>query len=34
MLEQLGRAQREGVKRRDLPAWLEQAAEHYPINNA
>ena len=34
MLEQLARAQREGVKRRDLLAWLEQAAGHYPINNA
>ncbi|MDH1620758.1 hypothetical protein N5F07_06260 [Pseudomonas chengduensis] len=34
MLEQLGHAQREGVKRRDLPAWLEQAAGHCPINNA
>ena len=33
MLEQLGHAQREGINRRDLPAWLEQAAGHYPINN-
>lgn len=33
MLEQLARAQREGIKRRELPVWLEQAAAHYPISN-
>lgn len=30
MLEQLARAQREGVRRRDLPKYLEQAAVQYP----
>ncbi|MDW3711755.1 MULTISPECIES: hypothetical protein [Pseudomonas] len=30
MLEQLQAAHREGVKRKDLPAWLEQAAQRYP----
>ncbi|QNH02732.1 hypothetical protein [Pseudomonas sediminis] len=34
MLEQLVRARREGIKRRDLPAWLEQAAMHYPVSDA
>ena len=29
MLEQLARARREGVRRRDLPAWLERAAAQY-----
>ncbi|MGE8501527.1 hypothetical protein DFO61_3190 [Ectopseudomonas oleovorans] len=29
MLEQLARAQSEGVRRRDLPNWLEQAAAQY-----
>lgn len=29
MLEQLARAQREGVRRRDLPAWLERIAAQY-----
>lgn len=29
MLEQLARAQREGVRRRDLPDWLERAAAQY-----
>ncbi|MFO7340004.1 hypothetical protein [Pseudoxanthomonas taiwanensis] len=30
MLAQLARARREGVRRRDLPAWLEQAARCMP----
>ena len=34
MLEQLLRARREGIKRRDLPAWLEQAAMHYRVSDA
>ncbi|PKM32174.1 MAG: hypothetical protein CVV08_13895 [Gammaproteobacteria bacterium HGW-Gammaproteobacteria-12] len=34
MLEQLARAQREGIKRRDLPAWLEQVAAQYPGSRA
>ena len=34
MLEQLLRARREGIKRRDLPAWLEHAAMHYPVSDA
>lgn len=29
MLARLAEAQASGVKRRDLPAWLEQAAAHY-----
>ncbi len=29
MLECLARAKREGVRRRDLPAWLVRAAEAY-----
>ncbi|WP_187672539.1 hypothetical protein [Zestomonas carbonaria] len=29
MLERLGQAQASGIKRRDLPAWLERAAEDY-----
>ncbi len=29
MLEQLAHAQREGVRRRDLPDWLERAAAQY-----
>ncbi len=29
MLEQLARAQSEGVRRRDLPNWLEQVAAQY-----
>lgn len=29
MLEQLARAQRGGVRRRDLPDWLERAAAQY-----
>lgn len=29
MLEQLARAQSEGVRRRDLPNWLERAAAQY-----
>ncbi|MDP9941058.1 hypothetical protein [Ectopseudomonas alcaliphila] len=34
MLEQLARAQCEGIKRRDLPAWLEQVAAQYPGSRA
>lgn len=34
MLEQLARARREGVKRRDLPVWLERAAAQYPASHA
>lgn len=34
MLEQLARAQREGIKRRDLQAWLEQVAAQYPGSRA
>lgn len=30
MLEQLARARREGVRRRDLQAWLEQVAAQGP----
>ncbi|BCQ59860.1 hypothetical protein SAMN03159355_02361 [Pseudomonas sp. NFPP10] len=30
MLEQLAEAQRQKVKRRDLPQWLEAAAAGYP----
>ena len=30
MLEQLARARREGVRRRDLPAWLQRAAAAAP----
>lgn len=29
MLEQLARARSEGVRRRDLPNWLERAAAQY-----
>lgn len=29
MLEQLARARSEGVRRRDLPNWLEQVAAQY-----
>ncbi|MDD2160876.1 MULTISPECIES: hypothetical protein [Pseudomonas] len=29
MLSRLAEAQASGIKRRDLPAWLEQAAAHY-----
>lgn len=29
MLEQLQVARAEGIKRKDLPAWLEQAARRY-----
>ncbi|QNH08116.1 hypothetical protein HNQ27_11835 [Pseudomonas sp. B11D7D] len=34
MLEQLARAREEGVRRKELPAWLEQAARRYPDRNA
>lgn len=34
MLEQLARAQREGVRRRDLPAWLERAAGQYRASDS
>ena len=34
MLEQLARARGEGVKRRDLPARLEQVAGQYPGSRA
>ncbi|MDN5515744.1 hypothetical protein L0Y47_17725 [Ectopseudomonas composti] len=34
MLEQLARAREEGVRRKELPAWLEQAAGRYPDRNA
>ena len=30
MLKRLSEAQAAGIKRRDLPAWLEQAAAQYP----
>jgi hypothetical protein len=30
MLEQLANAQAQKIKRRDLPQWLEAAAEGYP----
>ena len=30
MLEQLARAREAGVKRRQLPDWLRQAADSYP----
>lgn len=30
MLEQLQAARREKVERKDLPAWLERAAQRYP----
>ncbi|MOA59588.1 hypothetical protein D3C78_1842470 [compost metagenome] len=29
MLQRLGEAQAQKIKRRDLPAWLEQAASQY-----
>lgn len=32
MLDCLARAKREGIKRRDLPAWLEHAAGGYGDN--
>ncbi|WP_434701140.1 hypothetical protein [Pseudomonas sp. D1-36] len=31
MLQQLARARGQGVKRRDLPQWLQAAAAGYPI---
>ncbi|MGF0335263.1 hypothetical protein JWV26_03305 [Ectopseudomonas toyotomiensis] len=34
MLEQLARARGEGIKRRELPAWLEQVAAQYPGSRA
>ena len=34
MLEQLARAQREGVRRRELPAWLERAAAQYRASDS
>jgi hypothetical protein len=34
MLEQLTRAQREGIRRRDLPSWLERAAAQYRASGA
>ncbi|WP_175253933.1 hypothetical protein [Pseudomonas sp. BMW13] len=34
MLEQLARARHEGISRRELPAWLEQAATQYRPGNA
>ncbi|MCR6685828.1 hypothetical protein [Pseudoxanthomonas sp.] len=30
MLERLAQARRQGVRRRELPAWLERAAAGYP----
>ncbi|ALI06251.1 MULTISPECIES: hypothetical protein [Pseudomonas] len=30
MLQQLARAQAQGIKRRDLPQWLQTAAAAYP----
>ena len=30
MLQQLARAREQGIKRRDLPQWLETAAADYP----
>jgi hypothetical protein len=33
MLEQLARARCEGVRRRDLPAWLERVAAQYRTQN-
>ena len=30
MLERLAQARRQGVRRRELPAWLEHAAAGYP----
>ncbi|WP_417705996.1 hypothetical protein [Pseudomonas sp.] len=32
MLEQLASAQREGVRRRDLPTWLQAAAADYRVS--
>ncbi|MGV6473974.1 hypothetical protein [Azotobacter vinelandii] len=32
MLERLDEARRQGVKRRDLPRWLERAAADYPAS--
>ncbi|EPJ81819.1 MULTISPECIES: hypothetical protein [Pseudomonas] len=34
MLQQLARAQEQGVKRRDLPQWLKTAAAGYPDTKA
>ncbi|AQZ32863.1 30S ribosomal protein S3 [Pseudomonas sp. LPH1] len=34
MLEQLARARGEGIKRRELPEWLEQVAAQYPGSRA
>lgn len=34
MLEQLARARHEGISRRELPAWLEQAATQYRAGSA
>jgi hypothetical protein len=34
MLEQLARARREGVRRRELPAWLERVAAQGPAGPA
>lgn len=34
MLEQLARAREEGLRRKELPAWLERAAGRYPDRNA
>lgn len=34
MLQKLAQARAEGVRRRDLPAWLEQAAADYPGKQA
>ncbi|MCY1274274.1 hypothetical protein D9M68_616460 [compost metagenome] len=33
MLEQLARARESGVKRRQLPDWLRQAADDYPARD-
>ena len=34
MLQQLAQARRKGVKRRDLPAWLERVAGEYAVDDA
>ena len=34
MLEQLAHARREGVRRRDLPDWLERAAAQYRASDS
>jgi len=31
MLQQLTRAREQGIKRRDLPQWLQTAAAGYPV---